>query len=57
MWGVQFLETLGRMLVGKLKHVTFAHTPLGAYQNYIYLLLAVLTLALSLWSNLRGTRK
>jgi hypothetical protein len=50
MWGVQFLETLGRMLVGQLKPVTFAHTPPGAYQNYIYLALAVLMLVLSLWS-------
>jgi hypothetical protein len=50
MWGVQFLETLGRMLVGQLKPVSFAHTPPGAYQNYIYLALAVLMLALSLWS-------
>jgi hypothetical protein len=50
MWGVQFLETLGRMLVGRIKPVTFAHTPPGAYQNYIYLVLAVLMLALSLWS-------
>ena len=50
MWLVQFLETLGRMLIGRIKPVTFAHTPPGAYQNYIYLALAVLMLALSLWS-------
>ena len=50
MWLVQFLETLGRMLVGRIKPVTFTHTPPGAYQNYIYLALAVLMLALALWS-------
>ncbi len=50
MWGVQLLETLGRMLVGRIKPVTFAHTPPGAYQNYIYLALSVLMLALALWS-------
>jgi hypothetical protein len=50
MWLVQFLETLGRMLVGRIKPVTFAHTPPGAYQNYIYLALAVAMLALALWS-------
>ena len=50
MWGIQVLETLGRMLVGRIKPVTFAHTPPGAYQNYIYIILAVSMLALSLWS-------
>jgi hypothetical protein len=55
MWGVQFLETLGRMLVGSIKPVTFAHTPPGAYQNYIYLGLAMLMLALSLWSTYKKT--
>ena len=53
MWLVQFLETLGRMLVGRLKPVTFAHTPPGAYQNYIYLALAVGMLALALWSGIK----
>ncbi len=56
MWVVQFLETLVRMLVPHLKPVTFAHTPPGAYQNYIYLILAVLMLALSLWSASRSDR-
>jgi len=50
MWGVQLLETLGRMLVGSLKPVTFSHTPPGAYGNYVFLVLSVLMLALSLWS-------
>jgi hypothetical protein len=57
MWLVQFLETLGRILVGHLKPVTFAHTPPGAYQNYIYLALAVLMLALSLWSAKKQIKK
>jgi hypothetical protein len=57
MWLVQFLETLGRILVGHLKPVTFAHTPPGAYQNYIYLALAVLMLVLSLWSANKKIKK
>jgi hypothetical protein len=48
MWGIQLLETLGRMLVGHVKPVAFAHTPPGAYQNYIYLVLAAAMIALSL---------
>jgi hypothetical protein len=51
MWLVQLIETCLRMLVGSIKPVTFAHTPPGAYQNYIYLTLAMLMLGLSLWSN------
>ena len=50
MWVVQLLETLGRMLVGRIKPVTFAHTPPGAYGNNIILALSVLMLALCLWS-------
>jgi hypothetical protein len=50
MWIVQFLETIGRMLVGSIKPVTFAQAPPGAYQNYVYLVLAVLMVILSLWS-------
>jgi hypothetical protein len=50
MWLVQLFETLGRMLAGWIKPVPFAHTPPGAYQNYIYLVLALLMLALALWS-------
>jgi hypothetical protein len=57
MWGVQFLETLGRMLIGQLKPITFSHTPPGAYQNYIYLGLALLMLGLSLWSAYKQTEK
>ena len=50
MWVVQLVETLGRMLVGRIKPVTFAHTPPGAYQNYIYIVLGLLMLGLALWS-------
>ena len=57
MWGVQFLETLGRILPGQLKPVTFSHTPPGAIQNYIYLGLAVAMLALALWSSQRAVAK
>jgi hypothetical protein len=57
MWGVQIFETLGRMLIGHLKPVTFAHTPPGAYQNTIYLALAVFMLGLSLWSGRKQDRK
>jgi hypothetical protein len=35
------------MLVGHVKPVAFAHTPPGAYQNYIYLVLAAAMIALS----------
>jgi hypothetical protein len=48
MWGIQLLETLGRMLVGRLKAVAFSHTPPGAYQNYVCLVLAAAMIALSL---------
>ncbi len=57
MWGMQLLETMGRMLIGQLKPITFSHTPPGAYQNYIYLLLSVAMLALSLWSASKQVQK
>ena len=57
MWGVQLLETLGRLLVGNIKPVTFAHTPPGAYQNYIYLVLSAAMLSLSLWSASKQVKK
>ncbi len=50
MWIMQFLETLGRILVPKLKPVTFAHTPPGAYQNDLFLILSVSMAALAVWS-------
>ena len=54
MWLVQILETLSRMLPGLLKPVVFSHTPPGAYQNYIYLALGVLMLAIALLTGQRG---
>jgi hypothetical protein len=50
MWFVQLLETLGRVLVGRLKPVTFAHTPPGQIGNYAYLVLSVSMLMLALRS-------
>lgn len=50
MWMIQIFETLGRMLVGSIKQVTFSHTPPGVYQNYIYLILAISMLGLAVWS-------
>jgi len=55
MWGVQLLETLGRMVVGRLKPVTFSHIPPGEVGNYIYLALSAAMLAYSLWSINRKT--
>jgi hypothetical protein len=57
MWGMQLLETLGRMLVGGVKPVAFAHTPPGVYQNYIYLVLAAGMIALSLLSGGKAAGK
>lgn len=56
MYVLLVLETLLRMLVGHMKPVTFARTPPGAIQNYVYLPLAVLMLGLSLWSGTRSLR-
>jgi hypothetical protein len=57
MWLVQLFETLGRIVVGRIKPVTFAHTPPGAIQNYLYLALAVLMIALALWSGMRAAKE
>jgi hypothetical protein len=50
MWLMLMLEVLLRELVGKMKPVTFAHTPPGAIGNQLILPLAVLMLVWSLWS-------
>lgn len=50
MWLMLMLEILLRELVGKMKPITFAHTPPGAIGNQIILPLAALMLILSLWS-------
>lgn len=54
MWLMLALEVLLRELVGKMKPVTFAHTPPGAIGNQIMLPLAVVMLGWSLWS---GSKK
>ncbi len=45
MYLLLFLETFLRMLVGRIKPVTFAHTPPGAIGNYVLLPLSLLMLA------------
>lgn len=55
MWLVQLLEICGRMLVGRIKPVTFAHTPPGAYSNYVLLVLSVTMIVLALWSGSRSS--
>lgn len=54
MWLMLALEVLLRELVGKMKPVTFVHTPPGAIGNQIMLPLAVVMLGWSLWS---GSKK
>lgn len=51
MWEIQLLEIGGRMLVGRVKPVTFSHTPPGAISNFVYLALCVIMLAIILISN------
>lgn len=43
-------ETALRMGVGRMRPVTFAHTPPGAIGNYVILPLALVMLIWSLWS-------
>jgi hypothetical protein len=57
MYLMLILEVLLRELVGKMKPVTFAHTPPGAIGNQLILPLAVLMLGLALWSAARKTGK
>jgi hypothetical protein len=53
MYVMLILETLLRELVGKMKPVTFAHTPPGAIGNQLILPLAIVMLGLALWSGFR----
>ncbi len=53
MYLMLMLEVLLRELVGKMKPVTFAHTPPGAIGNQLILPLAALMLAWSVWSAYR----
>ena len=60
MYLMLILEVLLRELVGRMKPVTFAHTPPGAIGNQLLLPLAGLMLVLALWSAYRqplGTGK
>lgn len=56
MWLIVALEVLLRELVGRLKPVTFAHTPPGAIGNQVLLPLALVMLVWTLWSGLRDTK-
>jgi hypothetical protein len=49
MYLLLIVEALLRMLVGHMKPVHFAHTPPGAYGNYVILPVAALMLVLSFW--------
>ncbi len=53
MWLMLILEVLLRQLVGAMKPVAFAHTPPGAIGNQLFLPLAALMLAWSVWSAIR----
>ena len=53
MYVMLILETLLRELVERMKPVTFAHTPPGAIGNQLILPLAIVRLALALWSGYR----
>lgn len=57
MWLMLALEVLLRELVGKLKPVTFAHTPPGAIGNQLILPLAVLMVVWSVWTAVRDQKK
>ena len=50
MYVLIILETLMRMFIGHIKPVHFAHTPPGAYGNYVMLPLAIVMLYLSVSS-------
>ena len=53
MYVLLFMEALLRMLVGHMKPVTFAHTPPGAYANYVTLPVAMLMVGVAYWSATR----
>jgi hypothetical protein len=53
MWVIQLLEITGRMVVGHLKPVIFLHTPPGRYGNYVYLIVSVCMIFLSVNSGIK----
>lgn len=55
MYLLLIFEMLLRMLVGRTRSVTFAHTPPGAVGNWVLLPFAAMMLALSVWSAYRDT--
>jgi hypothetical protein len=55
MWAVQLLEIGGRMLVGRIKPVTFSHTPPGAICNYIYIVLCIIMLSIVIVTSAKKT--
>lgn len=57
MWVVQLLEILGRMLVGRLKPVTFAHTPPGEIGNSVFLVLSLAMILLAVCSGLKTVKE
>ena len=57
MYLMLILEVLLRELVGRMKPVTFAHTPPGAIGNQLVLPLAALMLGQALWSASRQAKK
>ena len=54
MYVLLIVEVLLRVLVGRMRPATFAHTPPGAWGNYIMLPLALAMLVLSLLTGLRS---
>ncbi len=54
MYLLLIVETLLRMLVGRMKPVRFAHTPPGATGNFFILPLALILLIMLLWSSRSG---
>ena len=56
MWLMLALEILLRELVGKMKPISFAHTPPGAIGNQIILPLAVVMVVWSLWSSSKAIK-
>ncbi len=57
MYVMLILEILLRELVGRMKPVTFAHTPPGAIGNQLLLPLAIIMLVITLWSSLQTLKE
>ncbi len=57
MYCLLILEALSRLLVGRMRPVTFSHTPPGATANYVMLMLASAMLVFSYLSAQRQAAK